>query len=333
MKKIYIVLLLTSNLLLNGCANTISTNPIVKSTEQDENTISISTYSIEEESLSSAETALTSAETTEVEQGGPYGRISLSIPTGWHYEIYPMDSEKLPYGLYGIQFFPEDVADGYVNLVYIDDFGVCGTGLAEETLTIAGKPANIGTYDNHKYWDFITFGDDYSGIVALTYKVENWWEIYSEQVLEILNTLIFDTSVKEGEAYIYSADSEADKIGLYFTLKKISPSGATLVFHQYDENAPTGTLEYGDSFVIEVWKNNIWEEVPIVTDDNYAFHDIAYTIPNKDTTERELDWAWLYGMLQPGNYRIKKEILDFRKTGDYDKYMVYAQFIVTTPTT
>ena len=152
-------------------------------------------------------------------------------------------------------------------------------------------------------------------------------------MLEILNTLIFDTSVKEGEAYIYSADSEADKIGLYFTLKKISPSGATLVFHQYDENAPTGTLEYGDSFVIEVWKNNIWEEVPIVTDDNYAFHDIAYTIANKDTTERELDWAWLYGMLQPGNYRIKKEILDFRKTGDYDKYMVYAQFIVTTPTT
>lgn len=190
------------------------------------------------------------------------------------------------------------------------------------------ETSNIGTYDNHNYWDFITFRDDYTGVVALTYAVENWWENYSEQVLEILNTLTFDTSVKEGGAYIYSAESEADKIGLYFTLKKISPAGATLVFHQYDEEAPTGELNYGDAFALEVLKNNRWEEIPVVVDGNYGFHDVAYNIPNKDTVTQELDWTWLYGTLVPGNYRIKKEIMDYRKSGDFNNYTLYAQFIL-----
>ncbi len=327
MKKNVTILLLTASLLLNGCANTASQNPTEKSTEQHEDITTISPYPSEQESFES-ETTSPSTIATKIEQGGPYGKLSLSIPTGWCYEIYPMDSEKLSYGLYGIQFFPENITEGYITLAYIDDFGVCGTGLAEETRTIAGKPANIGTYDNHNYWDFITFRDDYTGVVALTYAVENWWENYSEQVLEILNTLTFDTSVKEGGAYIYSAESEADKIGLYFTLKKISPAGATLVFHQYDEEAPTGELNYGDAFVLEVLKNNRWEEIPVVVDGNYGFHDVAYNIPNKDTVTQELDWTWLYGTLVPGNYRIKKEIMDYRKSGDFNNYTLYAQFIL-----
>lgn len=327
MKKKIIVLLLTVSLSLNGCANTTAPSSTEKNTEQHENITTMSIDSSEQES-SESETTTPSTTSTRIEQGGPYGKLSLSIPAGWHYEIYPMDSEKLSYGLYGIQFSPEDVTEGHITLAYIDNFGVCGTGLAEETQTIAGKSVNIGTYDNHNYWDFIAFKDDYSGVVALTYSVENWQESYFEQAFEILNTLTFDASIKEGGASIYNAESEADKIGLYFTLKKISPTGATLVFHQYDEDAPTGELNYGDAFMIEVQKNNTWEEVPVVVDNNYAFHDVAYNIPNRDTATQELDWSWLYGTLAPGNYRIKKEIIDYRKSGDYDKYTLYAQFIL-----
>lgn len=327
MKKTVMVLLLMVSLSLNGCANTAAPNPTEKNTEQHEDIPTMSIDSSEQE-RSESETTTPSTASTRIEQGGPYGKLSLSIPAGWHYEIYPMDSEKLSYGLYGIQFSPKDVTEGYITLAYIDNFGVCGTGLAEETQTIAGKSVNIGTYDNHSYWDFIAFKDDYSGVVALTYSVENWQERYFEQAFEILNTLTFDASIKEGGAYIDSAESEADKIGLYFTLKKISPTGATLVFHQYDEDAPTGELNYGDAFVMEVQKNNTWEEVPVVVDNNYAFHDVAYNIPNRDTATQELDWSWLYGTLAPGNYRIKKEIMDYRKSGDYDKYTLYAQFIL-----
>ena len=98
MKKNVTILLLTASLLLNGCANTASQNPTEKSTEQHEDITTISPYPSEQESFES-ETTSPSTIATKIEQGGPYGKLSLSIPTGWCYEIYPMDSEKLSYGL------------------------------------------------------------------------------------------------------------------------------------------------------------------------------------------------------------------------------------------
>ncbi|MDE7416950.1 MAG: hypothetical protein K2N44_11765 [Lachnospiraceae bacterium] len=314
---------LSVGLLLGGCGNSASPELL----EQNVNAISISELFNENAAETSENTAETS-ENTVVSQGGPYGKISLSIPDGWHYETCPMDSEQIDYGLYGIRFYPENAANGYIALNYIDSFGVCGTGLATEKVTIAGKPASIGTYDNNIYWDFISFQDDYDGIVALTYSVGDWWETYSDQVMDILDTLSFDPTIKEGGAYIYNSAYELDQIGLSFTLKNISSTGATLVFRNYDAGAPTGELEYGDDFLLEIQKNDVWEEAPIPLEGNYAFNAIAYVIPTERNSEQELNWEWLYGTLTPGTYRIKKSILDFRGTGDYDKYTACAQFIL-----
>lgn len=265
---------------------------------------------------------------TDIEQGGPYGKISISLPEGWDYELCPIDSDNLIYGMYGIHFYPIDADDGYVALVYEDNFGVCGTGLEEEAVTIAGNPANIGTYDNHSYWDFIAFGGEYGGIVALTYSVDDWWSDYGTRVLDILETLSFDQDDKEGGAYVYSKESEADKIGMYLSLKNISRTGATLVFHQYDAKAPTGELQYGTEFALEILKDGKWEDAPITIEGDYGFQALAFMIPAGELTEAELPWEWLYGELEAGQYRVKKSITDFRGTGDYDKYTVYAHFIL-----
>lgn len=48
----------------------------------------------------------------------------------------------------------------------------------------------------------------------------------------------------------------------------------------------------------------------------------------RKSSEHELDWEWLYGSLASGTYRIQKSVTDFRATGDYDKYTVYAEFIL-----
>lgn len=132
---------------------------------------------------------------TRVVQGGPFGEISIALPEGWSYEACPMDSDNLMSGMYGIQFHPEGVEEGYIAIVYIDFFGVCGTGLSLEHTQIAGQPVSIGTYDNHTYWDYVSFGEGYEGIVALTYWVEDWWSEYGEQALEILDTLSFARNV------------------------------------------------------------------------------------------------------------------------------------------
>lgn len=344
MKKCATLFLLAAGLLAgltcNGCADTApagqQTSPASETALSETTSLGLSDETMTTAANSEPMTETASppvpaeekAGDTTVTQGGPYGEISLSIPDGWNYETFPMDNGLLAVGLYGLRFYPKDASKGYIELAYADWFGVCGTGLAEEHVTIAGCPVAIGTYDNNTYWDFISFEENYKGIVALTYDVEGWWETYSGQVLDILDTLSFNAAIKEGGAFQYNAESECDNIALSFTLKNITPTGATLVFHCYDADAPTGELEYGDDFILEIQKDDIWEEVPVALEGNYAFHQVAYRIPSEDSAEQELDWSWLYGTLAPGTYRIKKSILDFRGSGDYDKYIVYAQFIL-----
>lgn len=263
-----------------------------------------------------------------VVQSGPYGAISVMLPTGWHYELCPIDSDSLISGEYGIQFSPDEAAEGFIELAYVDWFGVCGTGLDEEDAVIAGEKASVGTYDGNDYWNFIKFTGQKEHIVALSYGVEDWWETYGEAVMGILDTLCFDPDTREGSAYVYTKESEDEDIGLYLSLKNISATGATLVYDQYDGRLPSGELEDGDDFIMERYQDGDWEEVPVVVEGEYGFHAIAYTISKDATTERVLDWAWLYGELPPGEYRIGKAVQDFRKTNDFDSYMLYASFII-----
>lgn len=265
---------------------------------------------------------------TDVSQAGPYGTISVSLPAGWTYETCPIDSDNLIFGQYGIHFYPEDASDGYIELAYVELFGVCGTGLSEEKTTVAGNSAYIGTYDNHEYWDFISFDGDLSNIIAQTFSVSSWWNAYGDQALDILNTVSFDPNAREGGAYIYSSESDAEKIGLSLSLKQITPTGATLIFHQYDDEAPDGELTYGDDFLLEQKNNSSWESVPVIINGDYAFNAVAHIIPAGDSSEIKLSWEWLYGKLAPGEYRICKRVLDSRGPGDNDSYTLYANFIL-----
>lgn len=265
---------------------------------------------------------------TEAVQGGPFGKISVTLPSGWKYETFPVDSEEMLTCRYGIHFSPRDAEEGYIEIGYVEGFGVCGTGLEETDAVIAGCPASVGTYDGHGYWNFISFREQNEHVVALSYGVEAWWDDYGSQVMEIMDTLSYEPDEKEGSAYIFQKESERSEIGLYFYLENISAQKATLCYRIFDQDARTGELSDGDSFALEQYREGKWEEVPVAVEGEYGFHDIAYVISGEEVTKRELDWKWLYGELPPGQYRIRKEIMDFRKTGDFDLYTVYAQFIL-----
>ena len=324
MRKLALILVVLIVVTLCGCGKAAGSGVM------DESVSEIGTSELQNQNISGIQDQ-TLSETpahTDIAQGGPYGKISISLPDGWNYELCPIDSDNMINGLYGMHFYPKTADDGYVELAYVDNFGVCGTGLEEEEVTIAGNQANIGTYDNNTYWDFIAFGGEYRGIVALTYSVGDWWSEYDSQVMDILETLSFDKGDKEGGVYVYSEESEADKIGLHFSLKNISRSGATLVFDQYDAEAPTGDLQHGSEFVLEILKDGEWEEAPVTIEGEYGFNEPAFMITAGERTEVELPWEWLYGELAAGEYRIKKRVMDFRGGGDYDVYTVYAQFIL-----
>lgn len=114
--------------------------------------------------------------------------------------------------------------------------------------------------------------------------------------------------------------------GVIMTVKErtVSSSKLTLIF----KNDSHSQCIYGESFGLEKKLNGKWYQVPVVIKGSYGFNDIGYYLASGETQEFAVDWKWLYGSLDKGEYRIVKDILDFRGTGDYDTYILTAEFSI-----
>ena len=106
--------------------------------------------------------------------------------------------------------YPKDAKDGHIELFYADSFGVCGTGLSQEEITLAGDSAYMGTYDNNEHWNFITYSGVNSKLVATHSDCDSWTDEIWEEALSILDTVRFDQSRTEGGAGQYIPESEND---------------------------------------------------------------------------------------------------------------------------
>ena len=97
-----------------------------------------------------------------------------------------------------------------------------------------------------------------------------------------------------------------------------------LFFTQKGGNV-TGKLETGQSYVLQKkdasgqWVDMEWQVEP-------AWEDIAYDLKLNTTTELSVNWESLYGTLEPGEYKIIKNVMDYRKPGDFDGYIISAEF-------
>lgn len=104
------------------------------------------------------------AETVTV--SGTAGTLRVQVPDGWKYEVCPAGSLTVSDQAFGVKIWPDSGSDSCVQLYWSDSFGVCGTGLKEETLTLAGDSVSAGYYDGGKNWTFLSFQGKNSGIVA-----------------------------------------------------------------------------------------------------------------------------------------------------------------------
>lgn len=118
---------------------------------------------------------------------------------------------------------------------------------------------------------------------------------------------------------------EANDWGLNLSVKNVTPAGATLVITQSGGN-PSGELKYGSEYKIQSLNGDTWEDVPYVTEVDVGWTYEAYMVEMDTDSEIELSWDWLYGSLTAGQYRIVKQFMDFRGSGDYDTENYYATF-------
>ena len=121
-----------------------------------------------------------------------------------------------------------------------------------------------------------------------------------------------------------------EKWGLVLSLKNIDQKGLTVVFNQSGGNA-TGELGTGDYFSLEINDNGEWKKVPMIEHPEgvaVCFNDILLSVFPESETEVETNWEFYYGELPCGIYRIEKEVMDFRGTGDYEQVKFYAEFVL-----
>ncbi len=257
---------------------------------------------------------------------GPYGEISVSVPDTWSYEPVHADEEGLMFGLYGLILKPLAASEGQIELVCSDSFGVCGTGLTTEDITLATVTAHVGTYDDHKYWDFVTIGAENPQIVIQHTDCDSWTDEMWDEAMAILDTMRWNMDKTEGGIGRYAQESEDDTIAVSMSVSNVTPSGLTVHFRQYDKR-DTEELTYGEGYQLEKFNGIDWDEVPPIID-NGAFNDIGYILPSEGEADIETDWEWLYGRISPGRYRITKTIADVRRVGNNPLYFLKAEFLI-----
>ena len=116
--------------------------------------------------------------------------------------------------------------------------------------------------------------------------------------------------------------------GITLTAETVTPTSATIKCTQ-SGGEPAGELHTGSWYILETWtQENGWKEMPYIIDGEIGWEDIAWIIPMDGTCEWEINWEWLYGTIPAGKYRIGKELMDFRGTGDFDKAIYFVEFSI-----
>lgn len=129
----------------------------------------------------------TPAET--VTASGTAGTLRVQVPDGWKYEVCPEGTLDDSEACFGVKIRPDSGSDSCVQLYWSDSFGVCGTGLKEETLTLAGDSVSAGYYDSDKNWTFLSYQGKNRGIVAWADPNAGWFADKGDQLLAVLATV------------------------------------------------------------------------------------------------------------------------------------------------
>jgi hypothetical protein len=112
------------------------------------------------------------------------------------------------------------------------------------------------------------------------------------------------------------------------TAENVTPTGLTLVCRAAADS-DTSELQTGSAFVLQKRTDAGWVDVEsLQKESEVIWISVAWLIPKGETTRWDVTWDWLYGELAAGEYRIGKEIVNFRGLGDYEQTTAYATFEV-----
>jgi len=123
-------------------------------------------------------------------------------------------------------------------------------------------------------------------------------------------------------------DESSKNWGVALTAETVTPTGLTVACH-HTGGEDVYELHTGSYYVLQKREAGNWVDVECLPQEyEVAWTAEAWIIQKENTTSWDVNWQWLYGELPAGEYRIGKEITNFRGTGDYDSQMLYAEFVI-----
>ena len=119
---------------------------------------------------------------------------------------------------------------------------------------------------------------------------------------------------------------ESAQLGLQLSVENISSEGCTLVCLQEGGDLE-GDWATGSSFILERREDDRWLMVePVLEEGSYGWDDAAYLIQMGGRTTLPVEWAWLYGELPSGHYRLSKEFFDINSPDGYVPHLCRVEF-------
>lgn len=178
-------------------------------------------------------------------------------------------------------------------------------------------------------WSYL-YGPLEPGIYCVTKEIFPRKEVKSDgqeeqAVMQEQDCFAGELPDTEAGVPVYAVFELKEGLGLSLRVRTASPDGLTLEFVR-DGGNPTGELLYGSSYWLQRLENDRWCAVEYADpNQEIGWTEEGYNIPETGS-EQQIDWGWLYGSLPSGQYRICKDVMDFRESGDYDQYFYTAEF-------
>ncbi len=140
--------------------------------------------------------------------------------------------------------------------------------------------------------------------------------------------LVVGCSQNADSQVVNESDPVPNKWGISLEVDNVTNVGLTLVCQQSGgENV--AELDTGSYYIIQKLEKTGWVDVEFAPQEyDVAWTSEAWIIQKESMTTWDVNWEWLYGRLPAGEYRIGKEIMNFRGAGDFDQEMVYATFTI-----
>ena len=104
----------------------------------------------------------------------------------------------------------------------------------------------------------------------------------------------------------------------------LTKTGATVIITDISGDDNT----YGEFFRIDKKENNKWKKLDVVVKGNYGFHMVGYEVNEDNILEMKIDWNWLYGELDAGEYRLVKSASVSKNNSYLGEKYIYVEFSI-----